>query len=86
MKYASIAIPNPEEREEMVFVEYLLDKTTSTTYLEVLDLSVGASRPSWIDLILDYLRDGSLPSDRKEVRNIIYKDTNYTIIDRVLYK
>ena len=39
-----------------------------------------------MDLILNYLRDGSLPSDRKEARSIIYKAANYTIIDGVLYK
>ena len=85
-KYVSIAILNPEEQEERVVIEYLPDKTTLATHLEVFDLSVGASRPSWMDPILNYLRDGSLPPDRKEARSIIYKAVNYTIIDGVLYK
>ena len=39
-----------------------------------------------MDLIFNYLKDESLPSDRKEVRSIIYRASNYTIIDGVLYK
>ena len=45
-KYASITIPNPEDLEENVFVEYLLEKTTSTAHLEVPYLHEEASRPS----------------------------------------
>ena len=39
-----------------------------------------------MDPILNYIKDGSLPSDKKEARSIIYKATHYTIIDGVLYK
>ena len=39
-----------------------------------------------MDPILNYLRDGSLPPERKEAKSIIYKAANYTIIDGVLYK
>ena len=52
----------------------------------MLDISIGTPKPSWMNPILNYLRDGSLPPDIKEVRSIIYKATNYTIIDGVLYK
>ena len=85
-KYVSIAIPNPEELEEKIFIEYLPRKTTLAACLEVLDLHEEAPRPSWMDPILNYLRDGSLPLDRKEARSIIYKAANYSIIDGVLYK
>ena len=71
-KYASVAIPNLEDLEERIFVEYLLEKTTSTTYLEVLDLHEEALRLSWMDPILDYLMDRTLLSDRKEARSVIY--------------
>ena len=85
-KYTSIAIPSPKELKERIFVECLPERTTSAAYLEVLDLYEEASRLSWMDLILNYLRDGSLPSDRKEAKSIIYKASNYTIINGVLYK
>ena len=39
-----------------------------------------------MDPILNYLKDGSLPPDRKDARSIIYKAANYTIINGVLYK
>ena len=85
-KYASIAVPNLDEQEERVFVEYLPEKTTSTPLIDVLDISIGTPQPSWMDPILNYLKNGSLPPDRKEARSIIYKAANYTIINGVLYK
>ena len=85
-KYASIVIPNPKDPEEKVFVEYLLEKTTSVAHLKVLDLHKEAPRPSWIDTILNYLKDGSLPSYKKEASSIIYKATNCTIINGFLSK
>ena len=71
-KYASITIPYLQDPKEKVFVEYLPKKTTSTAHLEVLDLHEEALRLYWMDPILNYLKDGSLPLDRKEARSIIY--------------
>ena len=85
-RYVSIVIPNPDDSKERIFVKYLSEKTTSTAHLEMLNLHEEASRPSWIDPILNYLRDGIFPIDRKEARSIIYKAANYTIIDGTLYK
>ena len=64
-KYASIAVPSPEDQEERVFVEYLPKKTTSTPHVEMLDISIGALKPSWMDpimLLTSFLADGKLPS------------------------
>ena len=47
----------------------------------MLDISIGAPELSWMDPIIDYIKDGSLPFDKKEARSIIYKAANYTIID-----
>ena len=71
-KYASIAVPNHDEQEEKVFVEYFPEKTTSTPNVEVMDISIGFPQPSWMDPILNYLKDGSLPPDKKEAWSIIY--------------
>ena len=51
-----------------------------------MDIDIGFPQPSWMDPILNYLKDGSLPPDKKEVKSIIYKAANYTMINGVLYK
>ena len=48
--------------------------------IEVLDINAGTPQPSWMDPILNYLKDGSLPPDKKDARSIIYKAANYTVI------
>ena len=39
-----------------------------------------------MDPILAYLRDGTLPSDRKDAKRVLYQATQYTLIDGNLYK
>ncbi|XP_077210609.1 uncharacterized protein LOC143846082 [Tasmannia lanceolata] len=42
--------------------------------------------PSWMDLIVRYLKDGSLPEDRKEARRITAKSALYVLKGETLYK
>ena len=37
-EYASVAIPNPKMDKEKIFVEYLPDKSTSESSVEVMDI------------------------------------------------
>ena len=41
---------------------------------------------NWMTLYLDYLRHGILPEDKKEAKSLMFRATNYTLIDDVLYK
>ena len=45
-KYASIAVPSPEDQEERVSVKYLLEKTTLAPHVEMLNISIGTPQPS----------------------------------------
>ena len=40
----------------------------------------------WMTPFLDYLRDGVLPTDKKEAKSLMFRAANYTLIDGVLYK
>ncbi|XP_077232178.1 uncharacterized protein LOC143867217 [Tasmannia lanceolata] len=42
--------------------------------------------PSWIDPIIQYLKDGILPEDRKEARRITAKSAPYILKGEALYK
>lgn len=39
-----------------------------------------------MDVILEYLRHGTVPTDKKEVRWLVYRAVNFTLIQDVLYK
>ncbi|XP_077215595.1 uncharacterized protein LOC143850216 [Tasmannia lanceolata] len=42
--------------------------------------------PSWMDPIVQYLKDGVTPSDRKEARRLIAKAAHYILDEQRLYK
>ena len=42
--------------------------------------------PSWAALIIKYLKDGTLPSDIREAKKLVYEATNFALINSVLYK
>ncbi|XP_077237336.1 uncharacterized protein LOC143879015 [Tasmannia lanceolata] len=50
---------------------------------EILQLN---AEPSWMDPIAQYLKDGVLPSDRKEARCLIAKAAHYIFDGHALYK
>ena len=65
-------------------VEYLSEPSVSNpNNMEVDSIDI---RPSWTDLILEYLTTGSLPIEKFEARCIKYQSARYHIINRVLYK
>ena len=98
VKYASVAISNPEKFEERVFVEFLPKKSTDLKAVEVLlvkaiphnDIPESSSAQtgwnSWMTPFLYYLRHRILPTDRKEAKSLMFRATNFILIDGVLYK
>ena len=51
--------------------------------LEVLHIE---QKCSWMDPIISYLKDGVLPPNKLQARNIMAQASRYTIIDGVLYR
>lgn len=58
-------------------------ETPSINDEEVMDVH---NKPSWMDPMLIYLKDGKLPQDKAQAQSIAYKATRYTLIDGTLYK
>nr|GEX25657.1 reverse transcriptase domain-containing protein [Tanacetum cinerariifolium] len=42
--------------------------------------------PTWMTLIMEYLKEGTLPSDRKEARKLRVKARQYELLEGVLYR
>ena len=48
-------------------------------------IGVDAER-SWMDLIISYIRDGVLPTDKKQAKRLKCRAARYTLLDGVLYR
>lgn len=66
-------------------MEYLPEKPTSKKVHEVFDLQVALPSLGWMDPIVNYLKDGTLHSDKNEVKSLMYQAANYILINDVLY-
>ena len=71
-KFASIAMPEPdlEEREKKVFVEYLPHRSMEEKEAEVLVAHVNSPEPCWMDPVIAYLKDGTLPKEKIEAKRV----------------
>lgn len=43
-------------------------------------------KASWMDPKIPYIRDGTLPTNKRQARNLRLQAAKYTLIDRVLYR
>ena len=49
-------------------------------------MSCVLSRKSWMDPIVTYIKDGSLPSDPAEAQKVKIRSSRFTILNDELYK
>ncbi|GKD81654.1 hypothetical protein Tco_1348493, partial [Tanacetum coccineum] len=47
---------------------------------------VEKDRPTWMTPIMEYLKDGTLPDDRKEASKLCIKARQYELLEGVLYR
>nr|GEX43760.1 reverse transcriptase domain-containing protein [Tanacetum cinerariifolium] len=66
-----------------VLVEVLKDK--SIKEMEVTTM-VEKDGPTWMTPRVEYLKEGTLPSDRKEARKLRIKARQYELIEEILYR
>ncbi|GKU93201.1 hypothetical protein SLEP1_g6811 [Rubroshorea leprosula] len=52
----------------------------------MMEISTDPDTPSWIDPIVSFLQDGSVPEDKQEPMRLRKKASRYTLVDGVLYK
>ena len=67
---------------DRTFIEYL-EQLSIDKVEKVLQLT---DEPSWIDLIIQYLTDGTLPMDPSEVKRLSWTVSQYILMNSHLYK
>ncbi|XP_062118806.1 uncharacterized protein LOC133832486 [Humulus lupulus] len=67
---------------EFVPVEYL----SKPSIIEAKVYMINTPKESWVDPIMKYLKDRTLPKNKRDARRLAYKATRYTLVDGVLYK
>ncbi|GJS23244.1 reverse transcriptase domain-containing protein [Tanacetum coccineum] len=86
---AGLILTSPEGTEftyalrTYVLVEILKEKSIQE---EEVATVVEEEGPTWMTLIMEYLKDGTLPGDRKEVSKLCIKARQYELLEGVLYK
>ena len=80
---AKLTTASQEDLGRLIPIDHLPEPSVSVDNKEV---SPMMSKPSWMDPIWDYLVDGTLPSDPKEVSNLRARSARFTVHQGTLYK
>ena len=73
---AKLATTSQEDLGRLILIEHLLEPSVSVDNGEV---SLVMSEPSWMNPIWDYLVDGKLPSDQKEVSKLRARSARFIV-------
>nr|GEX21194.1 reverse transcriptase domain-containing protein [Tanacetum cinerariifolium] len=68
---------------KQVLVEVLKDKSIKEKEVTTV---VEEDRPNWMTPIVEYLKEGTLPNDRKEARKLRIKTRQYELMEGILYR
>nr|GEY07471.1 hypothetical protein [Tanacetum cinerariifolium] len=69
--------------KSLVLVEILKEKSIQEKEVTTV---VEEDGPTWMTPIIEYLKEGTLPSDRKEARKLRIKARQYELMEGVLYR
>ncbi|XP_077215536.1 uncharacterized protein LOC143850121 [Tasmannia lanceolata] len=64
-------------------MEFLQRSSIETKAAETMQVE---NEPCWMDKIINYLRDGKLPEDKKEARKVIQRAARFSLSSDILYK
>nr|GEV46702.1 reverse transcriptase domain-containing protein [Tanacetum cinerariifolium] len=68
---------------KQVLVEVLKDKSIKEKEVTTMIKEDG---PTWMTLIVDYLKEGTLPGDKKEARKLRLKARQYELMEGIIYR
>ena len=63
-----------------------LDSPSIQTIKELQTVNYAATKDSWMTPIIQYLKDGVLPEDKRKAKLLRLKVARYTLLDDQLYK
>ena len=62
-----------------------LEVRTLPSIGEEVEVMRVSTEESWMDPILAYIRDSTLPEDKRQAKKLKYRAARYTLLDEVLY-
>nr|GEU48635.1 reverse transcriptase domain-containing protein [Tanacetum cinerariifolium] len=71
------------KEDNMVLVKVLKDKSKKEKEMEMV---IEEDGPTWMTQLVDYLKEETLPGDKKEARKLRLKARQYELIEGVLYR
>ncbi|GKC14277.1 reverse transcriptase domain-containing protein [Tanacetum coccineum] len=80
---SKIASPSFTHLSKQVLVEVLKEKSIQENEVETV---VEEDGPTWMTPIMEYLKDETLPDDRKEASKLRIKARQYELLEGVLYR
>nr|GEU71571.1 reverse transcriptase domain-containing protein [Tanacetum cinerariifolium] len=80
---SQIASTNSTHLSKQVLVEVLKEKSI---YEREMATVVAEEGPTWMTSIIEYLRDETLPDNRKEARKLRIKARQYKLLEGILYR
>ena len=81
----SLCWPQDVDHLKVILVE-ILDSLSIQTIKEPQTVNYATTKDSWMTPIIQYLKDGVLPEDKRKARLLRLKATRYTVYDDQLYK
>nr|GFA66126.1 reverse transcriptase domain-containing protein [Tanacetum cinerariifolium] len=80
------AASNNEAEYEALIAGLRIAAQMGVQHVHEVTTVVGEDGPTWMTPIMEYLKEGTLPSDRKEARKLRIKARQYELLEGVLYK
>ncbi|XP_043705563.1 uncharacterized protein LOC122655434 [Telopea speciosissima] len=80
--FSKLATSNFQDLSRTVYLDVLSTPSIEQSE-EVLPIEV---EPCWMDLLVNYLQEGILPTDKEEAKKVRIRDARYTMIGGTLYK
>ena len=82
---ARLALTRDVDQLKIVPVE-TLDSPSIQTIKELQTVNYATTKDSWMTPVIQYLKDGVLPEDKRKARLLRLKVARYTLLDDKLYK
>ncbi|XP_004295940.1 PREDICTED: uncharacterized protein LOC101299568 [Fragaria vesca subsp. vesca] len=83
---AQLAIGGPGKGKKKARIEVLGQPSISKTISEIFMVEAGPREPTWMDPIIEFMKEGVRPEDRRQARKLQSRCARYTLMNGKLYR
>ncbi|XP_004305333.1 PREDICTED: uncharacterized protein LOC101309858 [Fragaria vesca subsp. vesca] len=83
---ARLATGTRQKGRKKVKIEILDRPSITKTISEIFAISIGPREPTWMDPIIEFIKEGARPKNRRQVRKLQSRCARYTLINNKLYR